>query len=133
MLKQLLLSLTLALSLGLLLAPQAGLAQVDVGKEQACQGAGGQYDTASGTCTTIGEEPGRDLPSIIKDVINLIIFIVGAVAVLMLVIGGLRYVLSGGDQAGVEGAKNTILYSVIGIVVAFMAYAIVNFVLGALD
>ncbi len=62
-------------------------------------------------------------------IINTLIFIIGATAVLMIVIGGLRYVLSGGDAAGVNNAKNTIIYSVVGLVVALLANAIVNFVL----
>lgn len=60
--------------------------------------------------------------------INTMIMIIGAVAVIMIVIGGLRYVLSGGDASAVQSAKNTILYAVIGVVIAIMSYAIVNFV-----
>jgi hypothetical protein len=68
---------------------------------------------------------------IFKDITNTLILIVGAVAVLMLIIGGLRYVLSGGNSSNVESAKNTIFYAIIGIVVAILAFAIVNFVIGA--
>ncbi len=60
--------------------------------------------------------------------INTMILIVGTVATLMIVIGGLRYVLSGGDASQTKSAKDTILYSIIGVVIALMAYAIVNFV-----
>ncbi len=60
---------------------------------------------------------------------NTLIFIIGAVAVIMLIIGGFRYVLSSGNADAVQSAKNTILYAIIGIVVAVLAYAIVNFVL----
>jgi hypothetical protein len=59
---------------------------------------------------------------------NILLFIIGAVAVVMLIIGGIRYVVSAGDQNAVTSAKNTILYAIIGIVVAFLAYAAVNFV-----
>jgi hypothetical protein len=48
----------------------------------------------------------------------------------MLIVGGLRYVLSGGDPKNTQAAKDTILYAVVGIVVALLAYAIANFVLG---
>lgn len=61
-------------------------------------------------------------------VANVLIFIVGAVSVIVLIVGGLRYVLSGGNAAQVQGAKNTILYAIVGIVVAVAAYAIVQFV-----
>jgi ABC-type sugar transport system permease subunit len=62
-------------------------------------------------------------------IVNTIIFLVGSVAVIMIVVGGLRYVLSGGDSSAVNGAKNTLLYAVVGLVVTVMSYAIVNFVL----
>jgi hypothetical protein len=47
----------------------------------------------------------------------------------MIVIGGIRYTTSNGDSAGITSAKNTILYAVVGLIVALLAYAIVNFVL----
>lgn len=62
------------------------------------------------------------------NLINTMIFIVGTVATLMIIIGGLRYVLSGGDASQTKSAKDTILYSIIGVVIAIMSYAIVNFV-----
>ncbi|HVI68986.1 MAG TPA: hypothetical protein VM581_00850 [Magnetospirillaceae bacterium] len=56
-------------------------------------------------------------------------FIIGAIAVLMIIIGALRYVLSAGDATALTSAKNTILYAAVGLVIAAMANAIVNFVL----
>ncbi len=69
---------------------------------------------------------------IFQKVTNILLFLVGAVSVIMLIIGGIRYVVSGGDQAAVTAAKNTILYAIVGIVVAFLAYAAVSFVTGSL-
>lgn len=69
-----------------------------------------------------------DLPGFIKAVIGVLLFIVGAVSVIMIIVGGIRYVTSNGDQAHVKAAKDTILYAVIGLIVALLAYAIVNFV-----
>lgn len=66
--------------------------------------------------------------SIFVTITNILLFIIGAVAVIMLIIGGVRYVVSAGDQNAVTSAKNTILYAIIGIVIAFLAYAAVNFV-----
>jgi hypothetical protein len=66
--------------------------------------------------------------SIFNTVTNIMLFLIGAISVVMLIIGGIRYVLSGGDQSSITSAKNTILYAIIGIVVAFLAYAAVNFV-----
>jgi hypothetical protein len=65
-------------------------------------------------------------------VINIALFIIGSLSVVMLIIGGIRYTLSGGNKDAVTSAKNTILYAIIGVVVAILAYAIVNFVLTSL-
>ena len=70
--------------------------------------------------------------SIFTKIVNILLFIIGAVAVIMLIIGGIRYTLSAGKESEVTGAKNTILYAIIGIVVAFLAYAVVNWVLTSL-
>lgn len=64
-------------------------------------------------------------------VTNILLFIIGAIAVIMLVIGGIRYTISNGDSNAVTAAKNTIMYAIIGIVVAILAYAAVNFVIGS--
>lgn len=60
---------------------------------------------------------------------NVILLIVGVVSVIMLIYGGLRYIMSGGDSKKVTDAKNTILYAIIGLIISLLAYAIVNFVL----
>lgn len=68
---------------------------------------------------------------VIKDITNVLLFIIGAVAVIMIIIGGIRYTTSNGDSSQVTAAKNTILYGVIGVIIALLAFAIVNFVIGA--
>jgi cytochrome bd-type quinol oxidase subunit 2 len=65
---------------------------------------------------------------VFKQITNIMLFLVGIISVIMLIVGGIRYVVSGGDQNAVQGAKNTILYAIIGIVVAFLAFAAVRFV-----
>lgn len=82
----------------------------------------GGINKAGGTDNT------TSLPALIKTVINILLFLIGAIAVLAIIIGAIRYVVSGGDSKATGEAKDTILYAVIGLVVAFMAYAIVNFV-----
>ena len=64
-----------------------------------------------------------------KAIVNTLIFITGAVAVIMLIIGGFRYTVSAGDSNAIGAAKNTILYAIIGLIVALLAFSIVNFVL----
>ncbi len=76
---------------------------------------------------------GNSLTSVFSTVTNVMLFLVGAVAVIMLIVGGFRYVASNGDQNSVTGAKNTIMYALIGIVVAFLAFAAVNFVTSQLE
>jgi hypothetical protein len=88
---------------------------------------GAQCSQAKGTSGDLFGQSG-----IFHTIANILIFLVGAVAVIMLIIGGLRYVISQGNKEHVSSAKDTILYSVIGIIVAILAYAIVNFVTGAL-
>lgn len=69
---------------------------------------------------------------VFKQVTNTILYIVGIIAVIMLIIGGIKYVISGGDAKKVTDAKNTVLYAIIGLIIAFLAFAIVNFVISAL-
>lgn len=69
---------------------------------------------------------------VFKQITNTILYIVGIIAVIMLIIGGIKYVISGGDSKKVTDAKNTVLYAIIGLVIAFLAYAIINFVITAL-
>lgn len=78
-----------------------------------------------------GSGSADELPDRIKTIVNIMLFLLGAIAVIMIIIGGIRYTTSNGDASSVKGAKDTILYAVIGLVVAILAYAIVNFVLGA--
>ncbi|HUD11346.1 MAG TPA: hypothetical protein VMS08_02970 [Candidatus Saccharimonadia bacterium] len=66
--------------------------------------------------------------AIFAGIADTLIFVIGAVSVIMIIIGGLRYVTSNGDSKSIEGAKNTILYAIVGIVVAIASYAIVDFV-----
>ena len=65
-------------------------------------------------------------------IVNTALFLIGSIAVLMLIYGGIRYTISGGNEKSVTAAKNTILYAVVGIVIAVLAFAIVNFVITAL-
>lgn len=77
-----------------------------------------------------GDDQQSDLVSNIRTVTNTMLFVIGVVAVIMLIVGGFRYIFSGGNSQNTTAAKDTILYAVVGIVVALLAYAIVNFVLG---
>ncbi len=73
----------------------------------------------------------NDLMNTLQIIINVVVGVVGFVAVAMIVIGGISFATSQGDTSKVAKARNTILYGVVGLVVALLAYAIVNFVLKA--
>jgi magnesium-transporting ATPase (P-type) len=94
-----------------------------------------QIENVQGSVSNIAGTTGAqtDLTKNIGNIINIMIGVIGIAAVIMLIIGGFRYVFSQGDEKGVKGAKDTILYAIIGIVVALLAFAIVNFVLGGLQ
>ena len=68
--------------------------------------------------------------ALIPRLINLMLFIVGILAIVFLIFGGIRYVVSGGDKNRIDAAKNTILYAIVGLVVAILGYAVVNWVIG---
>lgn len=83
--------------------------------------------TKNNTCGESGDQP-CNIGHTLKTIINVLLFIIGSLAVIMIIIGGIRYVISNGDSSQITNAKNTIQYAVIGLVVALLAYAIVNFI-----
>jgi hypothetical protein len=76
-----------------------------------------------------GTAPSTSVDSVIKTVINILSLVVGVVAVIMIIIGGLKYITSSGDSNNVSSAKNTILYAIIGLVIVALAQVLVRFVL----
>lgn len=61
-------------------------------------------------------------------VLQIVFGIAGGIALIVIILAGLKYVTSQGDPAGVAKAKNSIIYAVIGLVVATLAFTIVTFV-----
>ena len=90
---------------------------------------------AAGSIATNPEACGDqgDLNNIVRTIINTIIFVIGIVAVFMIILGGISYATSQGDANKVKKGKDTILYGIIGLVIALLAFAIVSFVLSALQ
>lgn len=109
--------LTAALTLVIMAAPLVGASDVPIQN-------GAESARGDGQTTDLFGQTG-----IFKTITNVLLFILGAVSVIMIIIGGLRYVISGGNSSAVTSAKNTILYAIVGVVVALLAYAIINFVL----
>ncbi len=94
------------------------------------------YGKSSADCTkasSLTTNPegcnGNDLNTMIKTIINGIIFAVGMVAVVMIILGGVSYATSQGDPGKVKKGKDTIMYGIIGLVISILAFAIINFVL----
>ena len=82
------------------------------------------------SCTKLNNTANtNDLMGQANTIINVVIGVIGFVAVAFIIFGGFQYTTSAGDPGKVKKAKDTILYGIIGLVVAMLAYAIVNFVL----
>ena len=136
MIKKIQTALTRFFSLALLrlvpvMAPVAVYAQTSI-QDSVCSGANDLQITTDGTgsgCAEVGGDT-NGINSIISMVINVFSVIVGIIAVIMIIWGGLRYITSGGDSGKITNAKNTILYALIGLVIVALAQFIVKFVLG---
>ena len=84
-------------------------------------------DTLAGC--NVKKDEGNGLMDTVLVIINVILAVLGIVTVLMIILGGVNYTTSQGDPTKAAKAKNTILYGVIGLVIALLAFAVVNFVL----
>lgn len=92
-----------------------------------CAGTELNDPSQTGCTNTTGSTAG--VQNAVTTVVNLLSWIVGIVSVIMIIVGGFRYITSGGASDKVTGAKNTIIYAVIGLVIVALAQFIVNFVL----
>ena len=107
-----------------LLIPVTVHAQLDT---QLCSGA--NLDLNATSCNVSNPQAESSVNNIITLVINLFSVIVGIIAVIMIIVGGVKYITSGGESSNVSGAKNTILYAVVGLIIVALAQVIVRFVL----
>lgn len=127
----------LIISLGVIVATLLPLPVAAIDVFQNCPSGTAATGGAGASSTTSGSEicgaTSKDsFTDIMKNIINTILFVLGIVAVIMIIIGGIRYVTSNGNAQQINSAKDTVLYSVIGLVIAIMAYAIVGFVIDRL-
>lgn len=94
------------------------------------------YDPLAGACKDSnsdlckGENKDQQVEPIVKTIVNVLLFIVGGLSVVMIIVAGLMYSISGGDSGKVSRAKNMLTYAIVGLIVAFVAYAIINWVIG---
>lgn len=130
-----LLTISLMTAMGILFAPALANAFAPTplfaadAKSQICQGIGSASGEGGG-CTNGG---GPSVNLIIKTVVNILSFIAGIAAVIMIIVAGLKYVTSSGDTSNTASAKNTLLYAIVGLIVVALAQIIVRFVIGKVD
>lgn len=134
--KNLILAAALVLTAALpALVPVTASAATNGVKDSICRGtniatsASNTSDTAGCAADTSGV--GADgLYTLAAKIVNIFSVLVGIIAVIMIIYGGFKYITSGGDSGNISGAKNTLIYAIIGLVVVALAQFIVRFVLG---
>lgn len=80
--------------------------------------------------------PGTSAPKLeitVTNILNAIIAVLGIVAVIFVIVGGVQYMTSTGDAGKVQKAKNTILYALIGLAICALSFAIVNWTIGTIS
>lgn len=97
-----------------------------------CAGSNLQFTEDPGQCNVSTTDATTKINNLIHTIVNFLSAIVGIVAVIMIIVGGFRYITSGGNDTSVTSAKNTILYAIIGLVVVALAQLIVRFTLSKL-
>jgi len=98
-------------------------------KDQACNGAN---LTDDGGCDT-STDSDSSISKTVKAIINILSFVVGIVAIIMLIIGGIRFITSQGEGSSTAAARSTIIYALVGILVVVMAQVLVKFVIGRVN
>ncbi len=114
---------------GVALAVSPVVANADV-TANLCNGSNFTINSdALGSANSCGTTNTDSVNTLLKKVVNIISAVVGVIAVIMIVVGGFKYITSGGESSNVSGAKNTIIYAIIGLVIVALAQVIVHFVL----
>ncbi len=119
---------SLVVTFSMLFAPALVYAQPDI-QSGLCTGANLEFteNPQPGGCS--GSNGTDTINRVVHTIINLLSAVVGIVAVIMIIVGGLRYITSGGNDTSVTSAKNTILYAIIGLIIVAFAQILVRFTL----
>lgn len=112
-----------------LMVPVAASADINSSLCNGIFAAGGESAAGCGDVNAATAGAGAGLANLASNIINLFSIVVGVISVIMIIVGGFRYVTSGGESNNVSGAKNTIIYAIIGLVIVALAQFIVKFVL----
>jgi len=87
--------------------------------------------TGSGKDTTKVNIPVIEAEDVLHNVLNITYALLGVIAIIVIILGGIIYITSAGNPNSITKAKNQILYAVVGVVVVIIAFAVTNFVYGA--
>lgn len=129
MIRRLLLSLSLIFSFATPVVATASAHAAEGIKQNLCAGANLDVNSDCNTGGITDKQAQEKINDILHTVINFFSLIVGVVAVIMIIYGGLKYITSGGDSGNVSGAKNTLIYALIGLVIVALSQFMVRFVL----
>jgi len=91
-----------------------------------------QYDVGSGVEAARGDNVPSDVDGsqgVITKAVNIMLYIIGIISVIVIIYAGIKYAISAGDTDKVTRAKNTLIYAIVGLIVAVFAYAIINWIL----
>ncbi len=72
---------------------------------------------------------GSDVNTIAGNIVSTLLFVAGLLAVIVIIYSGIKYMTANGDKQKIESAKSTLIYAIVGLVIAIVAYAIVNYVI----
>lgn len=104
--------------------PAGSFALFNGAKNEACQGL-----SMNGTTTDECANGSKTVDSVLAVIVNVFSAIVGIIAVIMIIVAGLKFITAGGDSSAVASARSTLLYAIIGLVVAVLAQVIAHFVI----
>ena len=111
----------------MMLTASPAFAQNSEIQESLCSGANLEAPGSTTSCAT--DTGGTGVNGIVNTVITVFSWVVGVVSVIMIIVGGFKYVTSGGESSGVTSAKNTILYAIVGLIIVAISQVVVKFVL----
>jgi hypothetical protein len=120
--KQLIMVCAVMAGIGFTALPASPASAINVFPKCGAAGGGGSTEVCKAANTD-------NATSMAKIIINTILYVLGILAVIMIIVSGIKYTVSAGDASKVKSAKDTLMYSIVGLVVAILAYAIVNFVI----
>ena len=114
--------LTLLSVIGLCLAVSSTSLAYDPLKEACSSGRG----SSNAVCKSQGDK----IENYTKNIVKILFIVVGFISVVVIIISGIKYATANGDAGKIKSAKDTLLYAIVGLIVAMSAYAIVDYVVG---